>query len=263
MRLRLESLNFLGQTQSLLVTDGTSFWFFDGRALDSGRLSEELLSRRLGVDLGPEEAVAVLEQWERELVRGSREGGDEGRIAPARRNRALLIAAAACAVAGPANVSADRSTTPTSTTKAARHAILHPPEQACRTRRRGARRTQATQAGAAGEAARRAFSGRRLVRAAAPARESVGALALSGRWARADVGARDRAENRLRGCESEAYARLTFRNAQNIVFQKLTRRCRELTVLFVLDVVAAGEYGYTLDFPLVQSGDHFLDVHVP
>jgi hypothetical protein len=60
MRLRLESLNFLGQTQSLLVTDGSSFWFFDGHALDRGPLSDELLRRHLGVDLGPDEAVAVL-----------------------------------------------------------------------------------------------------------------------------------------------------------------------------------------------------------
>jgi len=59
-QLRLESLNFLGQTQSLLVTDGSSFWFFDGRALDHGLLSEDLLRQRLGVDLGPDEAVAVL-----------------------------------------------------------------------------------------------------------------------------------------------------------------------------------------------------------
>jgi hypothetical protein len=58
--LRLESLNFLGQTQLLLVTDGSSFWFFDGRTLDRGQLSEELLRQRLGLDLGPDEAVAVL-----------------------------------------------------------------------------------------------------------------------------------------------------------------------------------------------------------
>ena len=59
-RLRLESLNFLGQTQTLLVPDGEEFSFFDGRELERGRVSRMLLQERLGLDLEPAEAVAVL-----------------------------------------------------------------------------------------------------------------------------------------------------------------------------------------------------------
>ncbi len=59
-RLRLETLNLLGHTQTLLVTDGQSFAFFDGQRLERGRLAPDVLRRTLGLDLDPAEAVAVL-----------------------------------------------------------------------------------------------------------------------------------------------------------------------------------------------------------
>ena len=59
-RLRLESLNFLGQTQTLLVTDGERFSFFDGRELLGGAVSKDVLLEYLGLDLEPHEAVRVL-----------------------------------------------------------------------------------------------------------------------------------------------------------------------------------------------------------
>lgn len=59
-RLRLETLNLLGQTQALLVTDGGRFGFYDGRAFERGAVEPGLLLGRLGLDLEPEEAVRVL-----------------------------------------------------------------------------------------------------------------------------------------------------------------------------------------------------------
>lgn len=59
-RLRLESLNFLGQTGTLLVTDGERFSFFDGEGVERGRVSDDLLLDRFGLDLGPAEAVDLL-----------------------------------------------------------------------------------------------------------------------------------------------------------------------------------------------------------
>ena len=59
-RLRLETLNLLGQTSSLLVTDGESYAWFDGERLDRGAASDTVLVERLGVDLAPTEAVAAL-----------------------------------------------------------------------------------------------------------------------------------------------------------------------------------------------------------
>ncbi len=58
--LRLESLNFLGQTQTLLVTDGESFSFFDGRELFGGAVTRDVLREHLGLDFEPEEAVRAL-----------------------------------------------------------------------------------------------------------------------------------------------------------------------------------------------------------
>lgn len=58
--LRLESLNFLGQTQSLLVTDGQRFSFFDGRELLGGAVSQDVLLQYLGLDLEPADAVRVV-----------------------------------------------------------------------------------------------------------------------------------------------------------------------------------------------------------
>ncbi|MFQ5514632.1 MAG: hypothetical protein ACE5FG_09340 [Myxococcota bacterium] len=59
-RLRLESLNLWGQVQTLLVTDGERFAFYDGHALERGALHPDLLRERLGLDLEPEEAVQQL-----------------------------------------------------------------------------------------------------------------------------------------------------------------------------------------------------------
>ena len=59
-RLRMESLNFLGQTSSLLVTDGESYAFYDGSEIERGGVSPDLLRRYLGLDLGTDEAVALL-----------------------------------------------------------------------------------------------------------------------------------------------------------------------------------------------------------
>ncbi len=59
-RLRLETLNLLGQTQALLVTDGQSFGYYDGDDFEGGPLEPGLLLERLGLDLEPDEAVRVL-----------------------------------------------------------------------------------------------------------------------------------------------------------------------------------------------------------
>ena len=59
-RLRLESQNLLGQTQSLLVLDGEQFSFYDGTGFEQGAVSETLLLEALGLDLAPDEAVSLL-----------------------------------------------------------------------------------------------------------------------------------------------------------------------------------------------------------
>ena len=59
-RLRLESLNFLGQTASLLVTDGERYAFYDGQAIERGRVFPDLLRDTIGLDVAPAEAVALL-----------------------------------------------------------------------------------------------------------------------------------------------------------------------------------------------------------
>ncbi len=59
-RLRLESLNPLGQAATLLVTDGARYAFFDGKALEDGEVSAELLRERLGLALSPDDAVLAL-----------------------------------------------------------------------------------------------------------------------------------------------------------------------------------------------------------
>jgi outer membrane lipoprotein-sorting protein len=59
-RLRLESLNMLGQAQSLLVTDGERFAFFDGKRLEDGPAEPAILRDRLGLSLEPGEAVLAL-----------------------------------------------------------------------------------------------------------------------------------------------------------------------------------------------------------
>jgi hypothetical protein len=59
-RLRLETLNLLGQTQTLLVTDGREYAFFDGRELARGAVTPDVLRERLGIDLEPRDAVDAL-----------------------------------------------------------------------------------------------------------------------------------------------------------------------------------------------------------
>jgi outer membrane biogenesis lipoprotein LolB len=59
-RLRLETLNLLGQTQAVLVTDGSGYAYYEGGTVERGVVGEGLLRRRLGLDLSPEEAVETL-----------------------------------------------------------------------------------------------------------------------------------------------------------------------------------------------------------
>lgn len=59
-RLRMESLDWLGQTRTLLVSDGQRYAFFDGRELYRGPVDDALLLDRLGLDLRLREAVALL-----------------------------------------------------------------------------------------------------------------------------------------------------------------------------------------------------------
>lgn len=58
-RLRLESLNPLGQTLTLLVSDGEDFVYFDGRTIERGLSGRDLLAR-VGLELEPAEAIDVL-----------------------------------------------------------------------------------------------------------------------------------------------------------------------------------------------------------
>ena len=59
-RLRLESLNVLGQAATLLVTDGERYSFFDGKTLAGGVVSAEILHDRLGLAFAPAEAAGAL-----------------------------------------------------------------------------------------------------------------------------------------------------------------------------------------------------------
>ena len=59
-RLRLESLNLLGQTASLLVTDGAVYALYDGEGLQRGPVTADVLREYAGLDLDPEEAVELL-----------------------------------------------------------------------------------------------------------------------------------------------------------------------------------------------------------
>lgn len=59
-RLRLESLDFLGQSRSVLVTDGRRYMFFDGQERRNGTLGPKTLLDLMGLDLDPLEAVRAL-----------------------------------------------------------------------------------------------------------------------------------------------------------------------------------------------------------
>jgi hypothetical protein len=60
--LRVEVLGFLSQTQALLVTDGEQYELFDARErrVERDAVRPGLLREVAGIDLAPEEAVAVL-----------------------------------------------------------------------------------------------------------------------------------------------------------------------------------------------------------
>lgn len=59
-QLRLEGLDFLGQIANLLVTDGDEFAFFDGRAIERGGVSADVLRLHMGLDVEPDEAVELI-----------------------------------------------------------------------------------------------------------------------------------------------------------------------------------------------------------
>ncbi len=58
--LRFESQTPLGQTQTLLVTDGEEYFYYDGERVDGGPVSPFFLVDTLGLDLAPAEAVTAL-----------------------------------------------------------------------------------------------------------------------------------------------------------------------------------------------------------
>ena len=58
--LRLESQGPLGQTLSLLVTDGERYTYYDGEQLNGGSVSPFILTDHVGLDLEPAEAVLAL-----------------------------------------------------------------------------------------------------------------------------------------------------------------------------------------------------------
>jgi hypothetical protein len=59
-RLRLESLNVLGQTQSVLVVDGGRFGWFEGGPIQYGTEAEQVLRERLGLDLSADDVLEAL-----------------------------------------------------------------------------------------------------------------------------------------------------------------------------------------------------------
>jgi hypothetical protein len=59
-RLRLESLNFFGQSDTVLVADSDRYAFYDGRVVERGDGLRGVLRERFGLDLTPEEAVEAL-----------------------------------------------------------------------------------------------------------------------------------------------------------------------------------------------------------
>ena len=61
-RLRVEVLGFLGAPLAVIATDGESFEVYrsEDQSYEAGEVDEHLLWNEAGIDLGPEEAVAVL-----------------------------------------------------------------------------------------------------------------------------------------------------------------------------------------------------------
>lgn len=60
MRLRLETLSLLGQTQAVLVSNGERFGYAEGRHFLEGIAFAGVLRERFGLDLAPEEVVETL-----------------------------------------------------------------------------------------------------------------------------------------------------------------------------------------------------------
>jgi len=59
-RMRLESLNVLGQAQSVFILDDDLFRFFDGQRVEDGDTKADTLRERLGLTLEPSEAIRAL-----------------------------------------------------------------------------------------------------------------------------------------------------------------------------------------------------------
>ena len=61
-RLRVEILGFLNQSLAVITTDGEGFEVYraDGQSYETGEVDEHLLWKEAGIDLSPDEAVAVL-----------------------------------------------------------------------------------------------------------------------------------------------------------------------------------------------------------
>ena len=61
-RLRVEILGFLNQSLAVIATDGEGFEVYraDGQSYETGEVDEHLLWKEAGIDLSPDEAVAVL-----------------------------------------------------------------------------------------------------------------------------------------------------------------------------------------------------------
>ena len=61
-RLRVEILGFLNQSLAVIVTDGVGFEVYraEDQSYEAGEVDERLLWNEAGIDLSPEEAVAVL-----------------------------------------------------------------------------------------------------------------------------------------------------------------------------------------------------------
>ena len=57
--LRLESLDFLGQTVRLLVTDGEGYAVYDGRSVERGDISPDVLRVHVGLDVDSHRSESV------------------------------------------------------------------------------------------------------------------------------------------------------------------------------------------------------------
>jgi len=83
-RMRVETLGLFGQIAAVIVTDGSSFQFFEAASgeVESGEVTPDLLWRLARVDLSPTEAVALLlgaptpdRAWQRAGAEALEDGG--------------------------------------------------------------------------------------------------------------------------------------------------------------------------------------------